>query len=145
MLSVTIVGIAAFVLMIGIVLWAIWRARKIDLTGTPPGEKPEWMRTTIPEASAKAQEADHDPLGLYDYDTGEKLGPPFAEQIEDMVNFALQQHPELKQVSVDFGTARGGGVEIHIGEQVYANIADIPDQRVRRIILDAVKKYNKLP
>lgn len=77
------------------------------------------------------------------YDPDEKPAALVSEQIEEMVRTDLAQHPDLSDVSLDFGTAADGTLEIWYGGQRYSDPAQIPEERVRSAIQRAVETFNR--
>ncbi|HEY42669.1 MAG TPA: hypothetical protein G4O11_01675 [Anaerolineae bacterium] len=67
---------------------------------------------------------------------------PVSEQIEDMVQQKLQAYSDLRSVVVDFGTSLDGSLEIWIDGERYLDIEDIPDDRIRKAIAEAVEDFN---
>jgi hypothetical protein len=65
-----------------------------------------------------------------------------AEQIEEMVRRKLEQHPDLADVVFDFGTMPDGTIDIWVNRKQYDNIEDIPDERIRRAIGEAVEEFS---
>lgn len=141
-------GIILTVSVVAIIMLLIWslmlfRSRRVNLTSTPPGEKPEWMRSTPPPETTTATQAEGEGITLYNYDKGENLAAPFAEQIEDILRTQMSVDPHLSSYQVDFGTASDGGLEIHVGEESYTSIEQIPDERLRAAIQQAIATYNQ--
>ncbi len=127
-----------------IYLFFLSRTRKVNLNQPPePGQKPEWMRTTPPPETVAATRADGEGITLYDYDPGERLAAPFAEQIEDIIHARIKADPALAGTDVDLGTAPDGGLEIWVDGQLYTEIALIPNERLRQTIQGAVEKWNQ--
>jgi len=124
----------------------IWRlivlGGRVNLTRTgSPEEKPEWMMTTPPEETIAALQEDGESVGLYDYDRGERLAAPFAEQMEDMVRARLQSDPELAGIEIDFGTAPDGSLEIWVDGECYTDISQLPDERLRQIFQEIIDQW----
>jgi hypothetical protein len=118
--------------------------RRVDLTrAKSPDQKPEWVRTTPPPETVAAIRADGEGFGLYDHDPGEVHAAVFVEQIEDIVHARLSKDPALSGVEVDFGTAPSGELEIRVDGESYTDIGDIPDDRVREIIRQAVERWGQ--
>jgi hypothetical protein len=82
--STIVILVAVILVMLAFLLPIIVKARKVNLTGKT-NDKPEWMRETPPKATIQAAHADNEGTTVFDYDEGEKLASPFAEQIEDIV------------------------------------------------------------
>lgn len=140
-----IVGIIVVVVVVMLVIWLLMlrSSRRVNLTRTPEGQKPEWMRSTPPAETTAATQADGEGAALYDYDKGERVAAPFAEQIEDILRSLMSADPYLSSLKVDFGTGADGGLEITVGEKVYKAVDQIPDVRLREAINKAVATYNQ--
>ncbi len=138
-----VIGIASVVAVVVILALLMWRSRQVNLTDAPPNEKPERMRSTPPPETVAVTRTDREGITLYDYDRGEQLAAPFAEQIEDILRSQLSADPELCFYDVDFGTAPDGGLEIHVGGECYTDIEQIPDERLRAAIKRAIAAYNQ--
>jgi hypothetical protein len=141
-------GIFLTVIVVAIIMLVIWAlmlrsARRVNLTRTPGDQKPEWMRTTPPSETIAATKADGEGVTLYDYDKGEKVAAPFAEQIEDILRAQLSADPALSSYDVDLGTGADGGLLFVVGDKTYTGIEQIPDERLRAAIKQAVDTYNK--
>jgi hypothetical protein len=136
-------GVSVAVIAVIYVIFALQR-RRFDLTHTEsPGQKPAWMKTTPPPETVAATQADRGGIGLYGYDSGEGLAPAFVEQIEDIVHARLSQDPALAAVRVDFGTAPDGQLEIIVDGENYMNVCDIPDDRLREVIRQAIESWEQ--
>lgn len=141
-------GIILTVVVVTIIMLAIWflllrSARRVNLTRASNDQKPEWMRTTPPPETIAATKADGEGVTLYDYDEGESVAAPFAEQIEDVLRSQMSADPYLNSLDVDFGTDSNGALEIKVGDKVYKTIAEISDLRLREAITQAVATYNQ--
>lgn len=119
------------------------RASRVNLTQTDNlDEKPRWMATTPPQETLAATRADGEGISVYDYDPGERLAAPFAEQIEDIVHAKLQAENMLTDYEVDLGTAPDGGLEIWVNGELYTNVAALPSTRLREIFQESLEKWN---
>lgn len=141
-------GIFLTVIVVAIIMLVIWflmlrSARRVNLTRTDGDQKPEWMRTSPPSETIAATKADGEGVTLYDYNKGENVAAPFAEQIEDILRAQMTADPYLHSMDVDFGTGLDGGLEIKVGEKVYQAVEQIPDVRLREAITKAVDTYNQ--
>jgi hypothetical protein len=141
-------GIILTVIVVAIIMLVIWvlllrSTRRVNLTRAPGDQKPEWLRTTPPSETIAATKADGEGVTLYDYDEGENVAAPFAEQIEDVLRSQMNADPYLHSLDVDFGTGSDGGLEIKVGDKVYKAIEQIPDLRLREAIARAVATYNQ--
>jgi hypothetical protein len=137
-----VLGIGAFLTVAALLVFLIWRrSRDVNLTETSPGETPEWMREQPPEETQAATQADGEGITVYDFDEGEKLAAPFAEQIEDIVHDQIAKRPSLAHYEVDFGTAPDGTLEIWVNGERYTDIADVPNVQLRETIRGAVQSW----
>lgn len=119
-LLISLVVIAAgIVLIIG--LWVVMRSRNAP-SGLPP--------------ATQAMVADAH------IDKGERPSSIVAEQIEEMVKTRLKDYPGFQSLKLDFGTVADGSINIWINEVQYDNSEDIPDERIRAAIQEAVKQFN---
>ncbi len=141
--SVLAIVIAVIIVMVVIWVLLLRTSRQVNLTRTPEGQKPDWMRSTPPAETTAATQAEGEGITLYNYDKGESLAAPFAEQIEDILRSQMSADPYLSSLNVDFGTGADGGLEITVGEKVYKAIEQIPDVRLREAINQAVAAYNQ--
>ena len=71
----------------------------------------------------------------------ERLAAAFAEQIEDVLRAFLLADPLLAERDVDLGTAADGSLEIVVDGEVYSEVSDIPDQRIREALAKAVADW----
>jgi HAMP domain-containing protein len=65
-----------------------------------------------------------------------------AEQIEEMVKRKLAQYPDLSDAVLDFGTMPDGTIDIWVNRKQYDDVEDIPDERIRQAIKEAVEEFN---
>jgi hypothetical protein len=65
-----------------------------------------------------------------------------AEQIEEMVASKLAGYPDLADTVLDFGTMPDGTIDIWVNKRQYDDVKDIPDERIRKAIQEAVEKFN---
>ncbi len=145
MTTSSIIAIISVVVIVMLVVWILLlrTSRRVNLTDTPAGQKPEWMRSTPPPETTAATQAEGKGITLYDHDQGENEAAPFAEQIEDILRSQLNADPHLRSYDVDFGTGPDGGLDIRVGDQHYTSIAQVPDLRLREAINRAVAAYNE--
>ena len=106
-------------------------------------QKPEWMRTTPPPETVAATRVDGERVALYDYDPGEKIAAPFAEQIEDILRAHLSADPALAAMDVDLGTAPDGGLEIWVDGECYTDVSLLPDERLRQAFRQAIERWEQ--
>ncbi len=140
---VVTLAVAAVLVMLVLWLWLFRTARRVNLTHTPEGQKPEWMRSTPPPETLAAAQTDGEGMALYDHKEGENEAAAFTEQIEDILQAQLRADPYLSSYDVDLGTGPDGGLEIRVGDQRYSDIKQIPDERLRAAIGRAVATYNQ--
>jgi len=135
-----LIAVAALAAVIVVVAVAIvfWRANQIDMTGSGE-EKPDWVRSTPPPQTLAATRAQQKNFQMFNHQKDERLASPFAEQIEDVLQALLKEHPELNHYHVDLGTAPDGGLEIWVNKEKYRNIDDLPDDDLREIFRDAIE------
>lgn len=100
------------------------------------------MRGTLPPETVAATQADGEGITLYDYDVGERVAAPFAEQIEDILRARLSADPALAAIDVDLGTAPDGGLEIWVDGVCYTDVNLLPDERLRQTFLQVVKEWD---
>ncbi|MCD4738195.1 MAG: hypothetical protein K8R89_02910 [Anaerolineae bacterium] len=134
--------VGSIIVLLAALIYLFWRrARQVNLTKTPPGEQPAWMRSQPPEETLAATEADGEGISLYDHDAGEYLAAPFAEQIEDIIHARLASDPTLSALEVDLGTASDGTLEIWVDGQCYTAIDQLPHAPLRKICQEAVAAW----
>lgn len=112
----------ALAIVAAVVVWRI-RARRRRL----PSHTPESLKQV-----AQAR-----------YEPEEEHASLISEQIEEMVRAELAQHADLRGVSLDFGTAEDGSLEIWFQDKRYSDLSQLPDARVRAAIEQAVEKFNR--
>ena len=96
-------------------------------------------------ASARASHPAGDPAGdpVGDPEGEEHQAAAASEAIEELVNLKLAKIPGLAGTRIDFGSAADGSLEIWIGDQRYTSIDEIPDQRIRQAVREAVASFNE--
>ena len=65
-----------------------------------------------------------------------------SEQIEEIAKRKLSAHPDLVDTALDFGAMPDGTIDIWVNSRQYDDIADIPDERIRKAIQEAVGEFN---
>ncbi len=134
---------AGILIIVGIFMIRIFRiSQNINLTDTPEGEKPEWLKTDPPPETVAETKKDGEKISLYDFDPGEDLAAAFAEQIEDIIHHLMEKDPDLRSLSLDLGTAPDGGIEYHFEGETYTNADHIPDANIQDVIKRAIDIYN---
>jgi hypothetical protein len=138
--EIIIVGLVAILICLAVIAWVMVKAREVNLT-RPTDEKPAWMRYTPPAETLAATKADKEGVQVFNYDKGENVASPFAEQIEDIWRAKLAENPALKDYQVDLGTAPDGGLEITVNGEKYRSVDALPDARLKELFLEAVAKW----
>jgi hypothetical protein len=140
--EVWVAGGVAVLLIIVICVLFILQRRRVDFTHSKsPGQKPEWLRTSPPEETVAATQADGEGVTLYDHDKGERMASAFVEQIEDVLRARLQEDSLLAAMDVDFGTAPDGRLEVWVDGERYVDIDLIPNAHLREVIRQAVASW----
>jgi len=141
---VWIAGCASMSVIVLIYVIFILQRRRVDLTHAKSlDQKPEWIKTTPPPETVAATRAGGEGFELYGHDPGEGRAAVFVEQIEDIVHARLREDPTLSGIEIDFGTAPTGELEIRVDGENYTDVGDIPDERVREIIRQAVESWGQ--
>ena len=120
-----IVGLLVGIVLL-LVIWAIVvrrRTKEIE-----EGELP-------PESLNAVSEAKIDP--------NEQAASLVGEQIEEMVKQRLASYPDLADIKLDFATASDESLVVWVNDQSYSDIDQIPDERIRSAISEAVKTFNQ--
>jgi hypothetical protein len=138
---ILVAGGLMIVIGLGLLAFLFVKANQVNLTEKTEG-KPEWMHAMPPEETVKATVADGEGVTLYDYDEGEKVAAPFAEQIEDILRAKAENDPYLKSFDIDFGTSSDGGLEIWVNGTKYDGVASVPDEKLKETLLQVVKDWN---
>lgn len=73
----------------------------------------------------------------------EFVATPIGEQIEEMVRERLKSYPDLENVSLDFGSGVDGSLQVWVKSVRYDRVQDIPDERIRQAVADAVEEFNR--
>lgn len=138
---ILILGVLAVLISLVMLGMVYMKSREVNLL-EKTDEKPEWMQTAPPHETIAATMADDEGVTLYDHDEGEAIAAPFAEQIEDVLRAKIANDPNFKSVEIDFGTAPDGGLDIWVNGTKYNGVANIPDERLKQALLEAVKDWN---
>jgi hypothetical protein len=139
-----VAGVICIVVIIAALVLYFARSRTVNLTRTAsPDEKPVWMRTTPPLETIEATQVDGEGITVFDHDPGEVVAAPFAEQIEDILNAKLRADPALSSMVVDLGTGPEGELEIIVNDETYTDIEQIPNERLRQALREAVEAWNQ--
>ncbi len=117
-------------LLIGILvllaLWAIWVRRRTE--EIEEGELPTDSLDAVSEAK---------------FDPDEQVASLVSEQIEEMVKQRLASYPDLADVKLDFATGADESLVVWVNSQSYSDIDQIPDDRIRAAISEAVETFNQ--
>lgn len=141
---VWILGSAAVLIIAAIVGWLVLQSRRVNLADPEsPDQKPEWMRTTPPPETRAATQADGQGVAVYDYDAGEHVAAPFAEQIEDIARAFMNADPALAAMDVDLGTTPEGGLEIWVNGERYTDLSQLPSERLRQVFQQAIERWEQ--
>ncbi len=133
---VWIVGGAAAIITAVLLIWLFARTRRSDMQGTR-----EVVEKWAPPETLAATRADGEEMSLWDHDRGERIAAPFAEQIEDIVRARVAANPALQRFDFDLGTAADGGLEFWVNGQCFHQIAELPDEQLRRTVQEAVQAW----
>lgn len=141
---VYVVGGGALLVVLIIVVLFVARARSVNLTRTDSSdEKPDWLKFTPPQETMSATLAEGEGITLYNYDEGERLAAPFAEQIEDILHAEMKNSAELSSLKVDLGTNESGELEFWVDGTKYDQIEDIPNSSLQEAIHQAIQKWQQ--
>ena len=66
---------------------------------------------------------------------------PFVDEIDDLVQQRLQKRPDMAERRVRLTTGEGGALCIHVDQQTFDAVDDIPDLQVRVLIQDAIREW----
>jgi hypothetical protein len=75
-------------------------------------------------------------------DSYERPSSVVAEQIEEIVKRKLSDYPDLADTVFDFGSMPDGTVDVWVNKRQFDDVKDIPDERIRKAIQEAVEKFN---
>jgi hypothetical protein len=120
------------------------RSQRMNFTNSRlSDEKPESVASTLLSETIIPPQLDVQGSDQLDAEFSERLASPFAEQIEDIVKALIAADPQLVGTKVDFGTAPDGRLEIWVGDKRYADIAHLPDERLRELMQQAVARFKE--
>ena len=122
---VIVAAVFSFVLVIVLMLFLFINTRRRSSTSAG---------TITPATQAMVADARYDP--------GERPASLVSEQIEEVVKGKLKQYPDLTNVNIDFGSVTDLSMDIWIDDKQYDNVTDIPDERIRQAIEQAVSEMN---
>lgn len=139
-MTIMILGGIVVLISVGLLALMFMRSNEVNLTGKTD-DKPEWMRSTPPKETMDATRTDNEGVTIFDYDAGEKIAAPFAEQIEDILRTKLNSDP-FNKFEIDLGTGADGSLEIWVNGTKYETVNEIPDEGLKNAFHEAVKKWN---
>lgn len=143
-MSVTMIGLVgvALVAIIVVFVFLFRNSNTVNMTGNTE-DKPDWIRETPPAETLGTLLAEGKKVTVFDYDEGEKVAAPFTEQIEDIFRAKIAADPDLNHFQVDLGSAPDGALEFWINDKKYANVNDLPDNKLKRAFRESVRQWNK--
>jgi hypothetical protein len=138
---ITAIVLGGIVVLIsaGLLALMFMKLNQTNLTRKTDG-KPEWMHSEPPQETMDATRADNEGVTSFDYDAGERIAAPFAEQIEDILRAKLNSDP-FNKFKIDLGTGADGSLEIWVNGKMYASVDDLPDEGLKQAFQEAVKKW----
>ena len=139
-MTVLIIGGIAVLVVLALLVPLFVKTNKVNLLPRTD-TKPEYMRQLPPEETVAATMADGEGITVFDFDKGEKLAAPFAEQIEDILRAKLEADPALKKYEIDFGTSDDNMLEIWVNGEKYVNINELPDEALKEAFRSSIKKW----
>jgi hypothetical protein len=139
-ITVIIAGGIALLIIIALLIPLFIKSNKVNLLPITD-KKPEYMRAMPPDETVAATLDDNEGVTVFDFDKGEKLAAPFAEQIEDILRARLAADPELSKYEIDFGTGENKMLEIWVNGVKYTSVSDLPDEGLKAAFRDSVKKW----
>jgi len=92
-------------------------------------------RVARPESPAAAPHAK--------FEADERFASLTGEQIEDQVRQRLKSYPDLTDVKIDFATGPDESLVIWINDRSHTDIEQIPDDRIRAAISEAVESFDR--
>ena len=120
---IQLVVLISVALLLAVALFALVVARR----GRGSSQLSDQAKSMIPDAK---------------YDQYELPSSVVSEQIEESALRRLEQFPDLADIVLDFGTMPDGSIDIWVNRKQYDNVDDIPDERIRQAIKQAVEEFN---
>jgi len=74
---------------------------------------------------------------------GERHASAAAEMLESIIQRRLAGDSAFAGQGIDFGTLPDGSLEIWWGGQSYSSIDQLPDERLRSLIGEAIEEFNR--
>lgn len=140
-ITILILGGVVVLISVSLLMFMFKRANEVNLTGKTNG-KPEWMHSMPPQETLNATLADNEGVTIFNYDEGEKIAAPFAEQIEDILRAKLSSDP-FNKFDIDLGTADDGSLEFWVNGTKYESVKELPDEKLKKAFHEAVKKWSE--
>ena len=140
-MTVMLLGGVIILILVGMLALMFMRSNEVNLTGKTE-DKPEWMRSTPPKETMAATRTENEGVTIFNYDEGEKIAAPFAEQIEDILRAKLKSDP-FNKFDIDLGTAKDGSLEIWVNGTKYESVNELPDEELKKAFHEAVKKWDE--
>lgn len=139
-MTVLIIGGIAVLVVLALLVPLFVKTNKVNLLPRTD-TKPEYMRQLPPEETVAATMADGEGITVFDFDKGEKLAAPFAEQIEDILRAKLEADPALEKYKIDLGTSDDNTLEIWVNGEKYVNINELPDEALKEAFRSSIRKW----
>ncbi len=142
--SQTILIIVAVIVVILIVAFAAFAlsGRRTAGRSQPPSMTAPTREAQRPRAEAPVAQAPAAPVAPPP-PPRERVPAPTAAQIEELVRPKLAKYSDLRRVKIEFGTALDGSLEVWLGPSRYDSVDEVPDQRLRKAIQEAVAELNR--
>lgn len=65
----------------------------------------------------------------------------FVDEIDDLVQQRLRKRPDLAEQRIRLTTDKDGSLRIHVDQQTFEAVDDVPDPQVRALIHDAIREW----
>jgi hypothetical protein len=115
-------GLVVIVAALAVIVFAVL-SRRATSGPKPAPESQQWV------AEAKVE-------------TGERSSALVSEEIEELARAKLAAYPDLAHAKLDFATAADGSLEIWVDQVHYHSVDEVPDERLRRAVQQAVQEWN---
>jgi hypothetical protein len=66
-----------------------------------------------------------------------------ADQINDLVQQRVDEHPGMAYQDIRITTGDDGGLCFHVGARTYAQVDQIPDPEVKTLVQDAIQAWRE--
>jgi hypothetical protein len=74
---------------------------------------------------------------------GERQASAAAEMLESIIQRLMAGDPIFAGQALDFGSSPDGSLEIWWGGQSYSGVEQLPDERLRALIGQAIEEFNR--